>query len=70
MVVADNKRKNAAYSGDMGDGGAKMLEDQVDIYRAGMSGRIPPVWLEYHKEFTNVSDPEYQKYLELKKKFE
>lgn len=67
---ADNKRTNAAYGGAMHDGGARRIEEIVNAFEAGMSGRIPSTLIEYYKEAVRQSDPEYKDYLRLKKKFD
>jgi hypothetical protein len=70
LKKAQIKRLNAGYSGDGGDGGAREIENSIKIYKAGMEGTLPDVWIGYWKEFQMENDPEYAKYLELKKKFE
>lgn len=52
------------------DGGAysfaNKLREQVQFFMYGFTSSIPPEW----KQFQDQLDPEYPKYLELKKKFE
>lgn len=74
---AKEKRKNAGMAGSWNDNGASDFERQVKIYRHGMSHTIPEDWEKYEtqarkilKKKSNESDPEYQRYLALKKKFE
>jgi len=64
--AADNAEKNAAYGGQMNDGEASKIRTQAYFYEYGMELIMPKEWEEYEKEM----DPEYNKYLELKKKFE
>jgi hypothetical protein len=68
-AVLDEATKRSAssgYSGEMNDGGANELRMQVRFYRHGQRGSIPIEWSFARK----VLDPEYQTYLNLKKKFE
>ena len=65
LTAAADARESAGYGGRMDDGGASRLEDQVKFYNYGRNGIVPPEWETYKKEL----DPEYQRYLELKKKF-
>jgi len=69
-IDAEKKRDNAAQGGEYGDGGASALEDQILIYKCGLSGKFPSKWEKYRKEYENSIDPEYQEYLKLKEKFE
>tara|TARA_B110000503_G_scaffold91986_1_gene138826 strand:+ start:455 stop:682 length:228 start_codon:yes stop_codon:yes gene_type:complete len=45
---------------------ANKLRSQVEFFMYGFNASIPPEW----KKFQVQLDPEYPKYLELKKKFE
>lgn len=67
---ANTLQENAGYSGDNTDGGARILIQQVEIYEAAMSKTIPDCWRKDYDAFVKQTDPEYAKYLELKKKFE
>lgn len=62
-------RESAAFGGHMHDGGAATLETQIECYLAGQNDKIPTCWASYASEFERVSDPEYQTYLRLQKKF-
>lgn len=66
LKAAYNKREGAGYAGERGDRGASILETQVEFYRYGMQGVVPPDWEKYEKKL----DPEYETYLKLKRKFE
>ncbi len=66
LKVAAQKRESAGYAGEMGDGGARDLEDEVKFYKYGVSGTFPPEWERYQLDL----DPERLEYLRLKKKFE
>ena len=66
---ANRKRQNASFSGEMGDGGALRIENEMEIYKAGIAGSIPYIWENSYKAFSQTKDPEYEKYLELKEKF-
>ena len=63
---ADKKEENAAYSGERGDGGARLLRERVKFFKYGLEGTIPVEWKEYELQL----DEEYEEYLRLKKKFE
>lgn len=65
LKAAAQAREDAGYGGRHDDGGASRLEDQVKFYNYGRAGAIPAEWKPYAKHL----DPDYQKYLELKKKF-
>lgn len=67
---ADKREISAGYSGSHSDGGASRLRDQVNFYKAGMNGDIPPEWNEYVKEHVKNTDPEYSEFVRLQKKFE
>lgn len=67
IILKDAKlrEENAGLEGGMHDGGSGRLRDQVKFFMYGYEMIIPPEWKQYHNEL----DPEYEKYLELKKKF-
>jgi hypothetical protein len=67
---AAERREAAGFNGAMHDGGAREIEAQIRIYEAGQKGVMPEAWVEFQREFDRATDPEYTKYLELKKKFE
>ncbi len=55
--VAKERRENAGYNGEWGDGGASRLEEQVRFFCAGGGkGAIPSEWKQYEK----LIDPEYE----------
>jgi hypothetical protein len=68
LVLEDaaDREMGAGMNGSHHDGGAHDLRMEVEFYRYGRSGVIPPTWNKYLKEL----DPEYQEYLRLKAKFE
>lgn len=68
IVLEDAKlcETNAGFSGAYDDGGATRLRDAVKYYKYGCEMIVPPEW----KQYLIKLDPEYEKYLELKKKFE
>ena len=70
---ADKARMNAGYSGSWGDGGAhdmeKKLEAFLDGYEFALTGKTK-VYAKFFEELDKEQDPEYQKYLELKGKFD
>lgn len=47
-----------------------VLLTQVKFYEYGQRGVIPAEWKEYENEARRESDPEYETYLRLKKKYE
>lgn len=62
---AAKKRNSAGYSGEMGDGGARHIEDCIRFFLLGWFKLTPQDW----EKFSKFLDPEYEKYLELKAKF-
>lgn len=71
VIIADaeNKRLGAGMDGRWDDGGARTLQTQIEYYRYGMSGTIPPDWMKYVEEAKAKADPEYETYKRLKAKF-
>lgn len=67
---AEELRTGAAYAGSWGDNGAGDLLTKLQYWIAGLNGRIPEGFLGYAKEVEQISDPDWEKYQELKKKFE
>ena len=67
--VAHNVREDAGYAGSWSDNGASRLESDVKTWHAGLEGKIPESLKGYWVEFERSLDPEYSKFLELKKKF-
>jgi hypothetical protein len=67
--VAKGLGDDAGFSGAMNDGGQRALENEIFAYKCGQEGTIPLNWMEYIRDFKRLNDPEYTKYLELKKKF-
>ena len=68
--LADDLEMNAAYSGSMSDGGASRKRENLEFWLSGVRQDVPKQYAQLVKEFESKKDPEYQKYLELKKKFE
>lgn len=68
--LADNLERNAAYSGSMSDGGASRKRENLEFWLSGVRQDVPKQYAQLANEFESKKDPEYQKYLELKKKFE
>ena len=71
LVLADapDARESTGYSGSWGDGGAGILEAQVQFYRYGRSGILPAEWTKYARQAEVAADPEYAEYLRLHSKF-
>jgi hypothetical protein len=72
--IAEDKRQSAGYNGEWSDGGAGELEKMASCFEAGLIGAVPACLKKYYDEFeiqwAKDNDPEYKKYLELKKKFD
>lgn len=68
--LADDLEMNAAYGGSMSDGGASRKRENLEFWLSGVRQDVPKQYAQLVKEFESKKDPEYQKYLELKKKFE
>jgi hypothetical protein len=69
LQEAEQNRQAAGMSGRWDDGGAKELEMQVEYYRYGRDGRMPPTWQSYADRAGTMLDPEYATYQRLKEKF-
>lgn len=67
---ADELKLNAGYAGSSHDGGARELRNNIEVFKAGLSGNIPNSWKKDYMEFKDRKDPEYLIYLSLKDKFE
>jgi hypothetical protein len=73
---AAEMKLSAAYSGAMNDGGASALMEKLKIFKIMWDGkplpesRVPQFIKSVLIEVEQSYDPEYQKYLELKAKFE
>lgn len=75
-TAAQRKKDGAGWGGRLVDGGASILFEKIAIFQTMWDGkplpenRIPefikPTLIEVERRY----DPEYQKYLELKSKFE
>lgn len=68
--AADKIEKDCAYSGTMHDGGASRMRSEVIAYEAGLRRIIPSFLEPFVKQIEKEEDPEYSKFLELKRKFE
>lgn len=70
LTKAEDKRMATAMNGGWSDGGAQDLKDKIECFEAGLAGEIPACLKPLYEEFQKVSNPEYQTYIELRKKFE
>lgn len=61
---------DAGLNGDTYSPAAYRLRTELDAYQAARSGVLPESWKKDYSDFIKQQDPEYEKYLELKKKFE
>lgn len=64
-----SNREDAGFNGRHDDGGARVLEDQIEVYKAGLKNIMPLVWQPYIVEFVKSTDPEYAEFKRLKAKF-
>lgn len=69
LRAAQMAKEDAGWSGRMDDGGASEMATQVEYYRYGMEGVIPPEWEYYVNELKCEKDPEWVEYRRLKEKF-
>jgi hypothetical protein len=69
LKQAQIARSNAAFGGAMHDGGASQLEDQVEVYLAGIRLSIPEQWTSRKQKHMRETDPDYAVFLKLKEKF-
>jgi len=67
---ADKMENDAAMGGAHHDGGASKLKDNVKFWKLGMMKKFPNEWDSYTRQYNRENDPDYQKYLLLKHKFE
>lgn len=70
LTEAHNARESAGYGGEWGDRGASVMEAQVQFYRYGQQGVVPPEWQKHAEQARKEADPEYEQYQRLKSKFE
>lgn len=73
LKSAESTRYNAAMGGEWGDGGANRIEERLNNWLDGIkyatTGKTQ-LYCEIIDQLEKEDDHEYQKYLELKKKFE
>jgi len=62
--------ESAAYNGSFGDNGAGALTHTLRIYYLGFRRELPEEWKKYEQDYLHSKDPDYRRYLELKRKFE
>lgn len=72
LADAYNRRNNAAFAGSHGDGGCAEIVRELTIWIDGQNGTAPSTGTlaVVNQQFIRDNDPDYQTYLELKKKFE
>jgi hypothetical protein len=58
----------SGMNGEKFDGG-ELLRTQAEYFNLGMRGLLPDNWQKYARKVEQEDTPEYQKYLELKRKF-
>ena len=68
LVREDARRRRDDAGWDDGDG--ERLEEQLRFFQYGRVGAFPPEWSAYMEQATRESDPDYARYLELRRKFE
>lgn len=70
---AEKRRYDAGMAGSHGDNGARRSEERLEYWVDGIffaqTGKTEK-YKDLVKQIENENDPEYQKYLELKEKFE
>ena len=67
---AAKAREDAGMGGYHHDGGAGQMHADLSLYFEGFNRTLPKKWEQYEKDFRFSKDPEYPKFLELRKKFE
>jgi hypothetical protein len=67
---ANKREQDAGFSGSHSDGGASRLREQVEFYKYGIDGLVPPECNKYITDYINEKDPDYSEYIRLKEKFE
>mgnify|MGYP003441801872 CR=1 FL=1 len=69
---ATEARENAGYAGSMDDGGAVVMQRQLEYFLDGVRYARTGVTTKYDhiiERAQREADPDYQKYLELKSRF-
>jgi hypothetical protein len=67
---AEELRISAGYGGYSGDNGAGMLLSNLEMWLDGIRGEIPKSFKQYMDDVQKESDPEWDEYQCMKKKFE
>lgn len=67
--AAQDARVDAGMTGRWDDGGAGSLEMQIEFFNYGRHGITPPSWSKFAQQAAAEADPDYAKYIELRKKF-
>ena len=72
LILEDafTKAEDAAYGGDMHDGGSSRLKEHVYFYECGATNTFPKEWEHYIEHFLKINNTEYKEYIRLKRKFE
>lgn len=68
--LANDLERISACSGSMSDGGASRKREDLKLWLSGVRQEVPKQYAQLANKFESKKDAEYQKYLELKKKFE
>lgn len=68
LKEAKNLSDISGHNGEKFDGG-EHLRNQATFFSYGIRGILPEGWLKYARQVEQEDTPEYQKYLELKRKF-
>jgi hypothetical protein len=69
LKAADKAENSAGLGGGYGDGGASVTRNQVVMFMHGRTGTIPKQWASHYKSYLRETDPEYETFKRLEKKF-
>lgn len=70
LEKAIGMEQSAGFGGSWGDGGAGRLRDAIKAFEAGRDGRWPDKeWEDIAEKLVHESDPEWETYQRLRKKF-
>lgn len=65
----EQRRHDSGMSGSWSDGGASVLEQQLEVYISAIQGAVPKTWQGIVERWTLKTDHEYNEYLRLNEKF-
>jgi hypothetical protein len=67
--TAKDMRSDTRTSAPQREINARVLENEIAAYRAGMTLTVPQSWERHYQHFNNSRDPEYADFIRLQQKF-